>query len=303
MTPRLYGNFAGHLHKEDGTIFLSEHLQGHGLLDLYTGYLHLYPRTITSICSAAPAEAFSYCVSGSSALIRVGLFFLLLMVVSPYAKNRRWSLATAALVIFCGSGQQEVLGNITNLRWFLDLGATVALLGVFRSAPGIILASFFVIGGTLSDPLSLALLPVALWRLLVLSGRAKVVPFLYIPAFITHVLMIETSARQSALLGLLGSPVEFFESVIIRGPGIALLGESGSQAGVSIVGPMLMTCAVLIVLVVLVAVVLTVVPHDSRIFVGLLMCAGVAFLIATRILPTSILFVLIPVYLKLLAIR
>lgn len=49
MTPRLYGNFAGHLHKEDGTIFLSEHLQGHGLLDLYTGYLHLYPRTITSI--------------------------------------------------------------------------------------------------------------------------------------------------------------------------------------------------------------------------------------------------------------
>lgn len=281
LTPRLYGNFTNHLHKEDGFIFLTDALHGKSLLETYTGYLHVYPRAISSIGIMFPPEYFSLVVAISVALIRVALFFLLLMTFAPFAKNKEWALGAALIVIFCGSGQQEVLGNITNLRWFLDIGATVALLGVFRTWGGITLALFFLYGGTLSDPLSLALLPVAIWRFLALSGRARIVPALYFPAFLLHSFTINTGARESALLHFLKMPINFFEIVTVRGITIPFLGETSAQAGILLAGTLITVILTVLYFMVLLWMCFKNSPLKSNIFASLLICAGLAFLVAT----------------------
>ena len=151
LTPRIYGPFTDHLHKEDGLIFLSGDQAGESLLTTYTGYLHVGPRLVTQTCTAAPPEAFAACVAGGSAGFRVALMVLVFAVLSPYVRRWGWALGAAGLVIFGGIGQQEVLGNVTNLRWFLDTAATMALLGSFKRLGLIILASALLILGVLSD--------------------------------------------------------------------------------------------------------------------------------------------------------
>ena len=92
LTPRIYGPFTDHLHKEDGLIFLSGEQAGESLLTTYTGYLHVGPRLVTQTCAAAPPEAFAACVAGGSAGLRVALMVLVFAVLSPYVRRWGWAL-------------------------------------------------------------------------------------------------------------------------------------------------------------------------------------------------------------------
>ena len=51
-------------------------------------------------------------------------------VLSAYAKSWRWGLAAASSFLFIPVGNLEVLGNITNLRWFLVAVSFFSLLGI-----------------------------------------------------------------------------------------------------------------------------------------------------------------------------
>ncbi|MFW0154971.1 hypothetical protein ACN08X_02890 [Rothia sp. P6271] len=282
LTPRLQGVYIDHLHKEDGSIFLSESLKNGGdLFNVYTGYLHVYPRGIANICSLNNPEYFSHCTALSVAAIRVALFFLLLMLLNPYVKNVWWAIAAAALVIFGGSGQQEVLGNITNLRWFLDVGATAALLGSFTTIPGILLALFLMIGGALSDPLTIALLPIALWRLIVLPARAKIVPLVFFPIILIHIMLLEPHARTSVILDLLSAPITFLNALVVRGMTVPLTGESAAQLSVLLVGAFLTSLATVTIFVYTVWTCYKQAPLPTKIMSFLLFSAGILFLTAT----------------------
>ncbi|MBB5511437.1 hypothetical protein HD598_000124 [Neomicrococcus aestuarii] len=262
-------------------IFLTDALQDNNLLATYTGYLHVYPRIIAELGTLLPPQYFSLYIAAAVALIRVALFFLLLGVLGPYAKTWRWGIAAAATVLFIGSGQQEVLGNITNLRWFLDIGATLALLGVFRSWGWRLLGLFFLWGGVLSDPLSLALAPIALWRVITLRGSERILPTLYFPAFLLHVLIIDTDARESALSSFLAVPVEFFSSIVVRVLTVPLLGETGATVGVMTTGA-LITAVMTLVLVALVFLVSwKQSPLQTRLMACLLFAAAFCFFLAT----------------------
>ena len=205
MVPRLYGAFTAHVHKEDGEIFLHGSLTGASLLERYTGYLHVVPRLISNACAQGPAEAYPVCVASASASLRLLLALLVIVVVTPCTRAWWAPLACGALALFGGVGQQEVLGNLTNLRWFLVVGATFALLGALRRPGHVLLGVLFVTGAALTDPLAFALAPVALWRLAALSGRQRLVPAAMLLALVLHGALIDTTARSSSLLDSRGT--------------------------------------------------------------------------------------------------
>ena len=200
MVPRLYGAFTAHVHKEDGEIFLHGSLTGASLLERYTGYLHVVPRLISNACAQGSAEAYPVCVASASASLRLLLALLVIVVVTPCTRAWWAPLACGALALFGGVGQQEVLGNLTNLRWFLVVGTTFALLGALRRPGHVLLGVLFVTGAALTDPLAFALAPVALWRLAALSGRQRLVPAAMLLALVLHGALIDTAARSSSLL-------------------------------------------------------------------------------------------------------
>lgn len=281
LTPRIYGPFTDHLHKEDGLIFLSGDQAGESLLTTYTGYLHVGPRLVTQTCAAAPPEAFATCVAGGSAGFRVALMVLVFAVLSPYVRRWGWALGAAGLVIFGGIGQQEVLGNVTNLRWFLDTAATMALLGSFKRLGLIILASALLILGVLSDPLALLLAPVALWRLLALDGRAKFVPALYFPAAALHIALLKPEARGSYLPEFFMDPLINTQNMVVRSLTEAVLGETGTTVALAIAGPLAVTVLTIVAFALLYFTGFRRLDGQQKWMTVLLAAAGFLFLVAT----------------------
>ena len=282
MVPRLYGAFTAHVHKEDGEIFLHGSLTGASLLERYTGYLHVVPRLISDACAQGPAEAYPVCVASASASLRLLLALLVIVVVTPCTRAWWAPLACGALALFGGVGQQEVLGNLTNLRWFLVVGATFALLGALRRPGHVLLGVLFVTGAALTDPLAFALAPVALWRLAALSGRQRLVPAAMLLALMLHGALIDTTARSSSLLdSLRDDPTGLAGTVVVRGPAEAALGESVSQALTNLLGTGVFSVLVLVGYALVLLVLLPGVPAQTRWLVALLLAAGTAFLAAT----------------------
>ncbi len=282
MVPRLYGAFTAHVHKEDGEIFLHGSLTGASLLERYTGYLHVVPRLISNACAQGPAEAYPVCVASASASLRLLLALLVIVVVTPCTRAWWAPLACGALALFGGVGQQEVLGNLTNLRWFLVVGATFALLGALRRPGHVLLGVLFVTGAALTDPLAFALAPVALWRLAALSGRQRLVPAAMLLALMLHGALIDTTARSSSLLdSLRDDPTGLAGTVVVRGPAEAALGESVSQALTNLLGTGVFSVLVLVGYALVLLVLLPGAPAQTRWLVALLLAAGTAFLAAT----------------------
>lgn len=281
LTPRLYGAFTAHLHKEDGHVFLRDQQTGGSLLATYTGYLHVAPRLATEACAVLPPGAMTFCMAAGSSLLRVGVLMLLVLVLTPYMRRPAWALGAGALAVFGGVGQQEVLGNLTNLRWFLDVAATLALLGVFRRGWSITLATTLLLLGTLTDPLALLLAPVALWRFMAVPGRAKIVPGLYFPAALLHLLLLDRTARESTLAQLFEVPLTYVQNIVVRSGSETILGETGTTAALNVMGPAVVTLATLAGFCVVIVVGAPRLDAQQRWMCLLLGAAGVLFLVAT----------------------
>lgn len=240
LLPRPMGLVAEHLHKEDGMIFLSDFLQHGftGLFEIYSGYLHLGPRLIVGSCAVvSPAETLTGCLAVSTAGIRVLATILAFWVFLPYAGSWRWALtAAASAFLFLPNGQQEILGNVTNLRWILVAATALALLGVFERLPQLLLATVFAVVGALSDPLTLVLVPLALARLLTSRGRALAVPIAYSAAALVQLSMMRSGDRavrgdQSVLANLPDAAVQ----LLVRGVSVTQYGLTGTE-GLIMVG-------------------------------------------------------------------
>lgn len=238
--PRMTGWTLEHVHKEDGLIFLTDFLRdGWGsLLHTYTGYLHVGPRLVTGVCAGGlPAEMFAGCIGISTAIFRGILAFVALAVFLPYATSWKWALAAASVILFHGVGQHEVLGNITNMRWFTDLAALLVLLGNFRKPGSAAAIALLAIVAALSDPLALLLVPLAIWKLVRLSGWGRLVPAVYSGAGLVHYLLMNSEARVADWAFLLHRPADFFAQALVRGPIEALIGQNGAQVAINQVGP------------------------------------------------------------------
>jgi len=242
MLPRAVGWRGDFLHSEDGQIFLTEFLaNGWGsVADVYAGYLHVTPRLLTGTCASLfGPDGYAACVAGSANLVRVSLMFLAFPVFSAYARSWRWGLtAAAAALLFLPAGQQEVLANFTNLRWFLLFGAFLAVIGVFRNAWLIAFATVIALLASVSDPIPLLLAPLALWRAIGLKRWSKLPAVALLAGGIVHVMALEPGARgeRGGFLDLVTDPQETVGQILVRGPlttqwGVTLSQDLASSLG------------------------------------------------------------------------
>lgn len=108
---------------EDADVFLNEAISLGALESIpepYSGYLHVIPRMLSGLAfSLAPIDSYAYMMSLLScvavAVIAVSVFFLSRSIIP----QRPLRLMLAMIPVFLPIGPLEVLGNATNLHWYL----------------------------------------------------------------------------------------------------------------------------------------------------------------------------------------
>ena len=239
LIPR--GGWVGdHLHKEDGTIFLTQQLHGglSHLFTIYSGYVHVGPRLVVAACATATTSHLPACIATSTAALRVAMMLLAFPLLAAYAKTWRWGLAAASLFLFLPAGQWEALGNVTNLRWFLVPTVVLVLLSVYDSVALVVLACVFVAVGALSDPLAAILLPLGLWRALSVKGIARVPALAFLPAALVQLVLMHPSQRGAGLgpQQLVHYPIDAIKQLVVRGFDATQYGITGTEVILHVAG-------------------------------------------------------------------
>jgi hypothetical protein len=239
LLPR--GGWVGdHLHKEDGTIFLTQQLHGglSHLFTLYSGYVHVGPRLVVAACATTTTSHLPACITASTAAIRVAMVVLAFPLLAAYARTWRWGLAAASLFLFLPAGQWEVLGNATNLRWFLVPTVVLVLLSAYDGIAMVVLACVFVVVGALSDPLAAILLPLGLWRAVTTKGIARVPALAYLPAALVQLVLMHPSQRGAGLgpQQLVHYPVDAIKQLLVRGFDATQYGITGTEVILHLAG-------------------------------------------------------------------
>lgn len=292
--PRAVGWRGDYLHSEDGQVFLTEFLSSGwiSVTDTYAGYLHVVPRSLTGLCTTIVGpDGYAVCVAASANAARVSLILLAFPVFAAYARSWRWGLAAAAMAfVFMPAGQQEVLANFTNLRWFLLAGAFLAIIGVFQRWWLLVLASAIAVLAALSDPLPILLAPLAIWRIFTATGWTRLPSVALLTASLIHLLSLDTGARgeRGGFLDLLADPTETVGQLLVRGPLTTQWGVSMSQDLAANIGFPLAISTLVVTGILLSLGWRGRFPSDPAVpFAALLMIAGFVFLIVTLSFPAS----------------
>lgn len=159
------------MYAEDGGIFLPDALRRSWpgvLIHPYAGYMHLVPRLVGGIAALVPIGLAPVVFTGASMLIRAVLAAFVFKASEHHLGGPAFRLLAAAAFIAVPAG--ETRDNIANIHWYLIAAAFWAVLWRPRSWPGAATATVVVIAAVDSDPLTLALVPLVLLRLLTLRG-------------------------------------------------------------------------------------------------------------------------------------
>lgn len=275
LAPRPAGWIGEHVHKEDGAVFLSDAVTfGPSLWSTYSGYVHLIPRLLAWPAAELGPTAYPVAVAVLAGAFRV----LLAVVVFPVFRERcgpRWGALAASMLVLVPAGMQEVLGNLTNLRWFCDATALLIAFRVTKSRKGAVAVGGLGAACMLTDPLTLGLVPLLAWRLFTNSGPVRIVQGLMLAGGATHVLLLEPGDRPAEWGAFIAHPWELLRQVLVRGPVEGQWGETGAEVIIRSLGATTAAVVALGVLVVLMA------PGTSRRFGLLLAGWGLALVTAT----------------------
>lgn len=176
---------------EDGVIFFhSALLDGvHSLLVPYSGYVHVIPRLVAFAALALPFAFQPLAYDVAALAIAAGV--LTLFVSRAYRYLVHSDLARAAIVIAAASVPfgGEVIGDITNIQWFLTLGALLLIL--YRpargSAAGGIARGIAAALCAFSAPLTILWLPLALRVIAVPRDRERTTALIVIAGSLVEV--------------------------------------------------------------------------------------------------------------------
>ena len=234
VVPRPAGWPLAFLFAEDGQVFLTQALNDGigGLFTTYAGYLHVGPRSMALACSSlASPDSYVICTGTAVAGFKVLAVMIAWPVLSAYAKSWRWGLAAASSFLFIPVGNLEVLGNITNLRWFLVAASFFALLGIFHRAPLALVAAVFAFLAATSDPLAIAWTPIALWRAVRQGGWARLPGLAALLGSVLHAIHLQPGARgeRGTASDLIANPLDTIAQLLIRGPVATQYGMNGTQ--------------------------------------------------------------------------
>lgn len=196
---------------EDGVVFYLDALDRplrETLLDPYAGYALAVPRVIAAIGAHLPVERYSYLTALSSAAI-ASLFALFVYFASaPLLGSRLRQAVLAGALLFAPVLPFEVTGNLANVQWLLVMGCLLAVLLPVTSWPAIAVRVSIVVLATLTSPLCVAFVPIAVWRLVSHrrrpARRGLVVPLAYLLGAGTQLLVWAGAEQEPRVAPALG---------------------------------------------------------------------------------------------------
>jgi hypothetical protein len=223
---------------EDGALFLQQGLDQSPWQSFavpYAGYLNVFPRLTSAVVTTLPlaAAGVAYTLLAAVAVVWVAWT---VWTSSAGQMTSPWLRAVlASAVVLIPAGALEAAGNVSNSHFFLVVGAYWALVGRPRSLLATLSANGLVLMATLTDPICLGLLPLAVLRLACLrEWRDRSVAVSYAAGMLVQVLVVLGTERPR------GSSPELAEIVFAYGFRVvspSFLGLGPTQAMVTDTGP------------------------------------------------------------------
>ncbi|MCM3432659.1 hypothetical protein, partial [Brevibacillus invocatus] len=133
------------------------------------------PRLTTAFAASLPPEAFAPVIGVLAAGWRIWLATVSYWAFRSLDWSPKSSAVAASMFVLVPAGQHEVLGNLTNERWFCDAGLVVIALSRLTGLRAA-LASVTGLLCALSDPLAIALIPVLAMGVWLNRGRGWLAP-------------------------------------------------------------------------------------------------------------------------------
>lgn len=210
----------------------------------------MVPRLITILAGMLPSQYFAIAVGVLAAAWRTWLAILTYWTFKSRGVGRGWGLVAGAVFVVLPVGQQEALGNMTNLRWFCDAALVVLILGRLEGIK-LAAAGVTVLLCSLSDPLAVMLAPMFVLAILRRRGAARVLPILGLIGAMIHLLALNGGARSASYSNWLHDPVELISQMIVRIGLASQYGIGGTEGIFRALGfPLVMAAVALPVLVV-----------------------------------------------------
>lgn len=285
-----------HIFAEDGQIWITQTLQTgwSGIFDTYAGYLHVVPRLIANTCVTLGPESYIACTNVSSVLVKIALMAVVFPVVLAYASSWRWALFAASLFLLLPVSQLEVLGNITNLRWFLVVAAFVAILGNYPGRLLPISVAIIVLLASLSDPLTLVALPFAVWRLVRLPRSdglwSRLPSIALLIGIVIHLNQLQPEERggRGTVADLIDTPTQTIAQLLVRGPLVTQIGMTPTQDLLKLVSvPLALVFTIIPLAIFFLAFKNRTRPDPTLLFSTLMIVMGFATLFVTLSFPAS----------------
>ena len=158
---------------EDGTIFLQDALDrpfNESLTRSYAGYFHLLPRLTAELVSVLSLRWAAIGFGLMAAFLASVQGLVVFHATEGYFRTMAIRVALAASVIVLPLSRGEVVGVVANLQWLLLFTSFWVLLWNPRGDWGLAVGTAVLVLTTMSDPLTMCLLPLGLLRLFVLRG-------------------------------------------------------------------------------------------------------------------------------------
>ena len=182
---------------EDGFAFLSDALSGNALAAVaepHGGYLHLPPRAAAAIAALLPLDLAAVVFSVTWAVVVALLAAFVYAASGQVLRSRALRLTLATLTALLPAAGSELLGNTTNLHFYLVHACFWAFVWRSTTRPALAARATVVAVTALSDPLTLLFAPLALWIAVSRDGRRELV----VPAFLVAGLAIQLGATVLA---------------------------------------------------------------------------------------------------------
>ena len=184
---------------EDGAVFLRDALGGHPvttIVEPYGGYIHLPARLAATVAAGLPLDLASIVFSLAWALVVALLAAFVFFASGEVLRSTALRLALSALVALVPAAGSELVGNATNIHFYLLYSGFWAFVWRADTTPALVARSAVVGATALGDPLTLIFAPLALWNVLTRRGaRDLVVPAVFVAGLVVQFAAIAVSGE------------------------------------------------------------------------------------------------------------
>lgn len=208
---------------EDGAVFLERARSASSwsaLTSTYAGYVHLLPRLTAEAAAALPLRWSAIVLSGAGALATALAGLAVYAASAGHVRSRPIRVALACLPVLHPIAGSETLNTVALSQWHLAYAAFWVAVWRPESVAGRLVAAATLFVAILSAPLSLAVIPLLVVRMVLQresAAFAVVAPALLAAAIQGAVLLTADGAAPGAAAPLTTTLVSFAQRVVTHG--------------------------------------------------------------------------------------